>query len=186
MKGYIYPRDPGQDELPEGLPTWEAIVVGAVGTVIEFWGFKANHGRIWALLYLRSVPYSAAQIRDELGLSKGAVSMILRELETWGVISRVRMPKSKAWHFQAETEFMKMIGRVFREREVMMVKRVREDLEDAERLARQKHNVPPATLERLGRMRQLAGIVDHALNVFLKTAKLDIGPIRGIFSPEEE
>src|SRR6476661_6372016 len=55
------------------LEPWEALVVDAVGNTIDFWRFKRNHGRVWALLYLRGKPSSAAEIQRALGLSKGAV-----------------------------------------------------------------------------------------------------------------
>src|ERR1700726_1085527 len=99
MKGMIV--RPG--EGPSKLEPWEALVVDAVGSVIEFWGFKSNHGRIWALLYLRGTPLSALQLQTELGLSKGAVSMVTRELEQWGVVNRVRVPGAHSWLFDAET-----------------------------------------------------------------------------------
>ena len=41
---------------------WRALVFEAVGRVISFWGFKRNHGRLWALLYLTGEPLSAAEI----------------------------------------------------------------------------------------------------------------------------
>ena len=190
MKGYTTPThgylDPelDEDELGE-LELWEAMVVNAVGTVIEFWGFKRNQGKVWALLYLRHAPMTAAEIRNLLGLSKGAVSMILREVETWGVIRRVRRPGSQAWHFVAEVELLKMIGRVFQDREVSLVRRVKEDLVEAERIAKEAGNVPEMMLDRLTRMRRLAGLIEHALDVFLKTAQLDVTDIEGIFTDEE-
>lgn len=187
MRGYAFPKDGDLEGLREddALPTWESLVVNAVGTVIEFWGFKHNQGRVWALLFLRDEALTAAEIRDTLLLSKGAVSMILRELETWGVLHRVRRPGSQAWHFVAEVELLKMIGRVFKEREVHVVQRVKEDLEDAERMALGRDDVPPQVLERLQRMRKLAGMIEHALDVFLKTARLDIAEARGIFKLED-
>ena len=76
MRGFY----PGDASLPPAGPTaevgnlsrWEAMATDAVGQVIEFWGFKRNHGRVWALLYLRDEPLSAAHIEEELALSKGA------------------------------------------------------------------------------------------------------------------
>ncbi|MEC9397596.1 MAG: MarR family transcriptional regulator [Myxococcota bacterium] len=190
MKGYTTPThgylDPELDEEELGeLELWEAMVVNAVGTVIEFWGFKRNQGKVWALLYLRHAPMTAADIRNQLGLSKGAVSMILREVETWGVIRRVRRPGSQAWHFVAEVELLKMIGRVFQDREVSLVRRVKEDLVEAERIAKEAGDVPELMLDRLTRMRRLAGLIEHALDVFLKTAQLDVTDIEGIFTDEE-
>jgi DNA-binding transcriptional regulator GbsR (MarR family) len=183
MKGYVFPDGEGVDDDLDGgtLNAWEVLVVNAVGSVIEFWGFKRNQGRVWALLYLRDEAMSAGQLRETLGLSKGAVSMIVREIEGWGVIRRQRMPDSGAWHFAAEVDLLKMIGHVFREREVALVRRVREDLGDAERLAKLSDDVSPQMLERLSRMRRLADLIDHALSVFIKTARLDMTTARDIF-----
>ena len=33
---------------------WEEEAIHVVGEVISFWGFKENHGKIWALLYLKN------------------------------------------------------------------------------------------------------------------------------------
>lgn len=183
MKGYMFPSDENtDDELDAGtLTTWEILVVNAVGSVIEFWGFKRNQGRVWALLYLRDEALSAGQLRESLGLSKGAVSMIVRELEGWGVIRRQRVPDSGAWHFAAEVDLLKMIGHVFRAREVALVRRVRTDLGDAERLAKLSDDASPQMIERLERMRRLADLIDHALAVFIKTARLDMAGARDIF-----
>lgn len=187
MKGYVYPKGGDLDDsaAPVGtLAPWEAMVVNAVGTVIHFWGFKRNQGKVWALLYLRDQALTAADIREALGLSKGAVSMILRELESWGVIRRVRHPGDSSWHFLAEVELLKMIGRVFRDREVDVVRRVKEDLAEAERMAIEE-GVAEEMLDRLARMRRLAGLIEHALDVFLRTAQLDVTDVRGIFTEDE-
>lgn len=190
MKGYVFSRDGDIDaqhgEEHSGLPYWQSLVVNAVGTIIEFWGFKRNQGKVWALLYLLDAPMDAAAIRDYLDLSKGAVSMIVRELETWGVIRRVRLSESPSWHFVAEMDLLKMIGQVFSQRELLVVRRVKEDLAHAERLARQSDDVPPIMLERLTRMRRLAGMIEHALSVFLRTSRLDITEARDIFKEQDE
>ncbi len=187
MKGYTTPPEEApQDDLDDNLPMWESLVVNAVGAVIEFWGFKRNQGRVWGLLYLRSHPMDAAALRDALGLSKGAASMLLRELEGWGVIHRSRPPDSASWRFSAQVDLLQMIGHVFREREVVVVQRVLQDLAEAERLARLSEGVAPEALERLRRMRRLAGIIEHALGVFLRTARLDVAPIHDILRPDHE
>ena len=157
------------------LEPWEALVVDAVGNTIDFWHFKRNHGRLWALLYLRGRALSAAEIQVSLGLSKGAVSMVTRELEQWGVIQRARTPGAATWRFVAETDLLRMIRRVIEEREAAFVSRVRADLERAEELAKARGDVPPEVLARVSRMKTLAGLVDKALRAFLLTARLDVG-----------
>lgn len=178
MRGFSY-RSEDHDPSSENLPAWESLVVDAVGDVIEFWGFKRNHGRLWGLLYLRQSPMASSELQEALGLSKGSVSMITRDLEQWVVIERVRLPGSSAWHFVAEVDFMQMIGRVLREREGQMVSRVKADLAEAERLAGAA-NVPAAIRDRIARMRMLAGMMEHAIELFLKTARLDVTRARDI------
>lgn len=178
MKGYTY--RPDQSEPSTHLPLWEALVTDAVGDVIEFWGFKRNHGRVWALLYVRNHPMNARQLQDQLELSKGAVSMITRDLEQWNVIRRVRHPESSAWHFVAEINFMGMITHVLKQREGQLIARVSTDLKDAENLARQSDDVPPETLDRIKRMRQLASMMEQALSIFTRTARLDVSDTKDL------
>lgn len=173
MPGYTYREMPDSDkEFPE-LKRWEALAVNAVGHVIEFWGFKRNHGRTWCLLYLRDEPMSSSDLQEELNLSKGAVSMITRDLEQWGVTHRLRVPNSNAWHFVAEVDFLKMLRRVIHERELQMVQRVRDDLKDALFLARDDDEVDEDTIRRLRGMVRLADMVNDAISFFLKTMRLD-------------
>jgi DNA-binding transcriptional regulator GbsR (MarR family) len=164
-----------ESESAGTLAPWEALVVDAVGNTIDFWRFKRNHGRVWALLYLRGRALSAAEIQESLGLSKGAVSMVTRELESWGVIHRARAPGDATWRFVAETELMRMIRRVIEEREAAFVSRVHADLDNAEHMARAAGDVPADVLARVTRMKHLASLVDKALRTFLLTARLDVG-----------
>jgi len=183
MKGYLWTVEhpaPVGEELP-ALPRWEALAVDAVGNVIEFWGFKRNQGRVWALLYLRDAPLSAGRLERELSLSKGAVSMLLRDLERWGVVERVREPGGAAWHYRAETDLIRMVSRVIEEREARFLLRIRAEIEEARRLARDEGEVVAERLARLDRMVDLAKQTERALRLFVKTARLDVGGMFGVF-----
>jgi HTH-type transcriptional regulator, glycine betaine synthesis regulator len=175
MRGFV--TEPAGIPEPAGhhLRPWEIVACDAVGTVIEFWGFKHNQGRVWALLYLRGEPYTAAVIQHELGLSKGGVSILMRELEQWGVVRRVRQPGQRAWNFEAERDLMAMIRLVLQARESRLVSRVLADLERAEELIRQDPTATRGQRERLTRMLRLARAIDKAVATFMKTARLDAG-----------
>lgn len=186
MKGYLWTT--GRYSGPEGseggtgkLQRWESIAVDAVGNVIEFWGFKRNQGRVWAILYLRDAAMSASDIETELDLSKGGVSMLLRDLERWGVILRVRTPGDASWRYRAETDIMHMVTRVLQERETEFLSRIRADLEEARKLANEA-KVPRDRLQRLAKMTTLAEQTEKALRLFLKTAKLDVGGVFNVFT----
>jgi DNA-binding transcriptional regulator GbsR (MarR family) len=175
-KGYSWSDAPrlGSPETTEGgLPRWESLAIDAVGNVIEFWGFKHNQGRVWALLYLRATSMTATQLEDELGLSKGAVSMLVRDLERWGVVVRIRQPGTGAWHFRAETDLVRMVSRVIQEREGAFITRIRTDLEEARRLAAAS-GAGRERITRIERMATLASGAERALKLFLRTARLDL------------
>ena len=183
MKGYLWTggleAGRGEGSSNGRLAPWEAIAVDAVGNVIEFWGFKRNQGRVWALLYLRGEPMTAGEIERELDLSKGGVSMLLRDLERWGVVRRVRLPQDSAWRYGAETDLIRMVSHVIEEREAGFIERIRADLAEARRMAEASGNVPPEHLARLEKMATLAEHVERALRLFVKTARLDVGGILG-------
>lgn len=184
MKGHLVAEDGAARKQPHKtapLARWEAIAIDAVGNVIEFWGFKRNQGRVWAFLYLRGEAFSASTIEKQLELSKGGVSMLLRDLERWGVVRRVRAPGESAWRYQAETEFVKMVTRVIEEREGQFIHRVRADLAEARRLASETGEVVSDQLARLEKMAALADHTERALKLFLRTARLDASAMFGIF-----
>lgn len=178
MRGYVIPPE-ASDLGNAKLRAWELLAIDSVGHVIEFWGFKRNQGRVWALLYLRAHPFTAAEIQAELGLSKGGVSMITNELERWGVVRRRREPNKEAWSFEAEQDLMRMLTRVLAEREAELVARVRLDLAEAERLARTDPSTTSADIERLHRMTLIASLVERSLGLFIKTARLDFTSLTG-------
>ncbi len=178
MRGYLLPAR--SDEAGGGeLSPWQKRVAEAMGTAIEFWGFKANQGRVWALLYLEDRPLTAAEIQKKLGMSKGAVSMITRELEQWRVVQRVKPPGSASWAFLAETDLFAMIRRVIEERETRLLSRIGADLREAELEARAA-GVDPETVERIRRLATLAQRTAQALDAFLKTARLDVAGVTGL------
>ncbi|QRO02103.1 MarR family transcriptional regulator [Archangium violaceum] len=189
MKGYLWTGGleaaRGEGSSNGRLAPWEAIAIDAVGNVIEFWGFKRNQGRVWALLYLRGEPLTAGELERELELSKGGVSMLLRDLERWGVIRRVRSPQDSAWRYGAETDLIRMVSHVIEEREAGFIERIRADLSEARRLAGEAGNVPQEHLSRLEKMATLAEHVERALRLFIKTARLDVGGILGVLRDEE-
>ena len=50
----------------------ERIVTETVGRLIEFWGFKRNLGRVWALLYLSEEPLPTRDLRETRSTRRSA------------------------------------------------------------------------------------------------------------------
>ena len=186
MKDVLWsaPAREGRPAASGTLSRSESLAVDAVGDVIEFWGFKRNQGRVWALLYLRGTPLTASEIEHELALSKGGVSMLLRDLERWGVVQRLRLPGDTLWRYEAETDLVRMVLRVIEQREAGFIARIRSELSDARRLAQLDQDVPPERLARLDKMTSLAESTERAVKLFIKTARIDVGGMFGVFRQE--
>ncbi len=104
------------------IETAELRVAEVIGSLMEFWGFKAVLGRLWAILYLSPEPLSAAELGERLSISTGATSMALTDLQKWGVIKKAWRPGERRDYYEPETSIWKMISRVFRERELGYVR----------------------------------------------------------------
>jgi DNA-binding transcriptional regulator GbsR (MarR family) len=163
----------------------EAAVSDVVGRLIEFWGFKRNMGRIWAVLYLSPEPLSAEDLRLSLKLSSGAVSMTLNELLRWGVVRKVWVQGERKDFYTAEVQLWRMISRVFNEREkseiVMAIEAFEEALGEVSKL---RHSSDPKTraraelqYERIKQLLELAKLGKRLMDTLLATAKLDAEPL---------
>lgn len=163
----------------------EVLVSDAIGRLIEFWGFKRNMGRIWAVLYLSDRALSAQEIQDRLQLSAGAVSMTLKSLGQWRVVKRVWVQGERRDYFEAEGNFWRMISRVFEERErreildaidVMeeALEHLRVRLEQCEGEERVRAEVQVARIEQL---LDLARLGQSLLERLLKSAQVDASPL---------
>ena len=163
----------------------EAAVSDVVGRLIEFWGFKRNMGRIWAILFLSPEPLSAEDLRSSLKLSSGAVSMTLNELARWGVVRKVWVQGERRDFFAAEVQLWRMISRVFSEREkteiVMAIESFEEALAEVSKL---RHSTDPKTraraelqYERIKQLLELARLGKKLIETLLSTAKLDAEPL---------
>jgi len=89
-----------------------------IGRMMELWGFPKNLGRIWTLLYLQDNALSAAEIAEQLSISRGSASMALQELLRWGVVRKSWKPGERKDFFEAEENVPKMVLRVLNEREL--------------------------------------------------------------------
>lgn len=80
------------------------------------WGFNRTVGQIVALLVVSKEPISANDIADALSISRGNVSMGLKELQAWRLVQLQHKPGDRKEYFQANGSIWDMANRVFEER----------------------------------------------------------------------
>jgi HTH-type transcriptional regulator, glycine betaine synthesis regulator len=154
-------------------------VADAVGALIESWGFKRNMGRMWAVLYLEDHPLTAADLQERLGLSTGAVSMLLAELVQWGIVKKAWVVGERREHYDAETSLWKMVSRVFRERELNWIKTAVDAFAAAgDELEPGRDSRKKLMAERIATLTQLAQTGAKLLEAVLEGESVDSLPIK--------
>ena len=120
------------DAAPErGDPVTRRIlaVCDAAGAFIEYWGFKAIHGRVWTLLALHREPLSQVDIAETLGVSRSLISGAMGELLDFGLVRPVSDHRNAP--YEASMDVWSTISDVLRDREWMLLERARVALEAA-------------------------------------------------------
>ncbi|MEE2000287.1 GbsR/MarR family transcriptional regulator [Alkalimonas sp. MEB108] len=80
------------------------------------WGFNRTVGQIYALLVINQQPLSANDIGELLGISRGNVSMGLKELHSWQLVHTTHRPGDRKDYYQSRGSIWDMANRVFEER----------------------------------------------------------------------
>src|SRR5271165_2621734 len=86
------------------------------GLMARTWGINSTMGELFALLYITGTDWTADALRHWLGVSRGNVSMNLRELLAWGVVHKVHRPGERRELFRAETDVWTLFRRILSER----------------------------------------------------------------------
>jgi DNA-binding transcriptional regulator GbsR (MarR family) len=105
--------------MPELTPAAEQLIKQFVehwGLMARAWGINSSMGELFALLYITGTDWTADDLRLRLGVSRGNVSMNLRELLAWGVVHKVHRPGGRRELFRAETDVWVLFRKILRER----------------------------------------------------------------------
>jgi HTH-type transcriptional regulator, glycine betaine synthesis regulator len=169
-------------------------VVEAVGGLVEFWGFPRALGRVWGLLYLAPEPLTASEIAQHLGMTAGAVTVAIDELEIWGVIGRFCRQGDRREHFKAEDDVSRLIARLLSDRELRQLETAYDSFARAEHTLKLEAQAPTAdseTLdfarERIARLRRVAANGKNILQaLILKDGITATGARSGRFKIQRE
>src|SRR6266508_905666 len=94
-----------------------AIFVEGMGAASATSGVLTQvQGRIFGFLYLQPGSVSLDEITTELGLSKGNVSTNIRGLVDWHLVRRVSVPGSRKDHYQAASDFWRVMQEIMERR----------------------------------------------------------------------
>jgi DNA-binding transcriptional regulator GbsR (MarR family) len=154
-----------------------AIFVDGLGTAADSSGVLSRlQGRIFALLYLHEGPLSLDDIAEELEQSKSNVSINIRGLIEWHLVRRLRVAGSRRDHYEAATDFFRVVREIMERRFRWCVRLVLATLAEAERAlgeAPGAKKTPSFVAMRLGALRAFFTLVDTGFGAFAEGRPLD-------------
>lgn len=109
----------GGDGEPLNVLTRDQICLRFVehwGLMARSWGINSTMGELFALLYISGKDWTADALREWLQVSRGNVSMNLRELLAWGVVHKVHRTGERREFFRAEADVWTLFRRILNER----------------------------------------------------------------------
>jgi len=86
------------------------------GEMGSLWGINRTMAQVHALLFISPQPLCANEIMKELQISRGNVSMALRELIAWGIASRVHIKGERREFYTTEKDVWNLFRIIARER----------------------------------------------------------------------
>ena len=138
-------------EVDRFVETW-----GAMGSA---WGISASVARVHALLIVSDRPWCIDEIVERLRISKGNVSMCLKELRSWSVVQRVLLPGDRREHFTCARDPWQMFFDIVRERKRREFDPLLVNVRGT--LARAEQSPAGVDVERLRRLEQMLGSCDR-------------------------
>ena len=142
--------------------------VQAWGTLATQWGINRTMAQIHALLMISPNSLTTEDLMTQLQISRGNVSMNLRDLMDWGLVFKELRPGERKEYFFAEKDAWKVAKQVAKERR-------RREIEPVIKLLEELRGVPVragdadsetfhATIESISRVVNLAdGALDAAM-----------------------
>lgn len=112
------------------------------GQMGSTWGIARTMAEVHALLFIEGRPLSADDVVERLGISRGNVSMTLRSLVDWGIVSKVHTRGDRREYFEAEQDLWKMFRTIARERKKRELDPVLEALHDCRAMTADAPDVP--------------------------------------------
>jgi DNA-binding transcriptional regulator GbsR (MarR family) len=169
-----------------------AIFVEGMGAAAATSGVLTQlQGRIFGLLYLHQGSLSLDDIVDELGQSKGNVSVNIRGLVDWHLVRRVSVPGSRKDHYEAASDFWRVMQEIMERRFRWNIRQVIAACDESERAtsessrrSRSEARDRAFIAERLRVLRAFGTAVDAGIGAFaqgnaITPDTMRVIPIRG-------
>jgi DNA-binding transcriptional regulator GbsR (MarR family) len=169
------PSDPPEDAVRQFVEHW--------GMMARAWGINPSMGELFALLYISGSLWTADALKERLGVSRGNVSMNLRELISWGVVHKVHRPGERREFYRAETDVWTLFRRILSERKRRELDPTLVVLERTVALLQSASDADSARLERIASLRQFFEQINGLATRLLTLAPDELDELLCLFDP---
>jgi len=163
------------DERSRFVESW-----GSLGIL---WGINRSMARIHAYLLSASEPVDSDTISSDLNISRGNVSMCLKELRNWGVVQRVHQSGDRRDFYITEPDAWTMLYRIALGRKTRefdpALHALRHMLEENDAES------SPVIHERLSQLEEIMSTMDRLVGKFLESESTSKSMLKfiGKFTP---
>jgi len=161
--------------------------IQGVSRISNFWGFPKAMGAIFAVTYLSPEPVTLDELVKEVGVSKGAVSTNIRNLERLGVVHKKLKVGDRKDYYVAETDFWKIAKGILREREKsefdVAIRSVGESIELIDKGAKKTKNLETSAFykERMLALKKFFDSLDNLVATLLAIDDLKSNAVKKLF-----
>jgi DNA-binding transcriptional regulator GbsR (MarR family) len=168
--------------MPLALEQSQQLFIRRWGEMAGFWGINRTMGEMHALLYVAERALCTDEIMERLQISRGSVSINLRQLLAWDLVRRVHKPGDRKEYFEAETDTWQMFEAITRHRRRREVEPIIETITrccDMVSSDAQKSEGKQAKVyrERLEQMLRFVEVISGLFNVVMAIGPRGIEPL---------
>ncbi len=150
--------------------------IEGIGRMSNTFGLNRFVAQLYALLYLNGKPLSLDEITEALGVSKGNVSINIRELEKWGAVKNIWVKGSRKDFYQADPDAKKVFLNKIKSALQKRTGELSNLLEEFDQILKsidgalneEDAKIVATYNERLEKMRQIKDSIASALEMFSK------------------
>lgn len=147
--------------------------IQGLSRIANFWGFPKAMGAIFGAVYLSPELLTLDEIVEQVGVSKGAVSTNIRNLERLGIVHKQVKLGDRKDYYSAETDFWKIVKGILREREKnefdLAIRSVGESIKIVENASLRKSDQATGVFytERMENLKKFFDSLDNLVATFL-------------------
>ena len=154
------------------------LVVDTVGQLFVDSGYRALVGKVWATLLLLDGPADAANLRQKLGVSAGAMSMTLNELVEHGLVYRDTRAGQRRFYYRAESDYWIVATRIFHNRTQKRLTAMLKRIKKAERILAAAGPDAAHQHEQVRRMVQVGEFIIGLLRAIMERTKVELKAVQ--------